>query len=76
MIDSVSSTSNAPRVQSAVPAAALRNNPVVLNAIVQTQQRSSASTAPVTALAVPQTSKSGNSSNVKLPRGSLVDVLA
>jgi hypothetical protein len=30
----------------------------------------------VTAFAVPQTAKSGGSGNVKLPRGSLVDVLA
>ncbi len=77
MVDPVNSISNSASVQRAQTAAqnsALRNNPVVLNAIVQTQQRTA--NLPKVALAVPQTSGSNNSSKVKLPRGSLVDVLA
>ncbi len=76
-IDSIGGTTNAAatqRAQSAAATSGLRNNPSVLNAIVQTQQKSSNATSIVKAFAVPQTSKSG-SSTVKLPRGSLVDVL-
>jgi len=79
MIDSIGSNSgarNAHHAQATSNVPTLRNNPAVLNAIVQTQQKASSATNLVSALAVPQTSKSGNSSNVKLPRGSLVDVLA
>ena len=79
MIDSIGSTSgagNAQRTQATGQVATLRNNSAVLNAIVQTQQKSSSAKNIVNALAVPQPTKSGNSSNVKLPRGSLVDVLA
>ncbi len=80
MVDQISSTSSSTslqRSQNAASTTSLRNNPVVLNSIVQTQQKKAGATNLVTALAVPQTSKtSGSSSNVKLPRGSLVDVLA
>ena len=64
-------------VQTAVPAtrsqstgaAALRNNPSVLNEISNNQR------AKGTAVAVPLIAKNSNS-NAKLPRGSLVDILA
>jgi hypothetical protein len=77
-IESIGSSSGSvttQRAQAAAQTSGLRNNPAVLNAIVQTQQKSSNATSIVKAFAVPQTSKSGGSSNVKLPRGSLVDVL-
>ncbi len=77
-VEPITSTSNAAqtqRAQTAAQTSGLRNNPAILNAIVQTQQRSSGAVAPVKVFAVPQTSKSGDS-KVKLPRGSLVDVLA
>ena len=79
MIDSIGSTSGASgsqRMQATGQIAPLRNNVAAVNAIVQTQQRSSSTTFPVTALAVPQTTKSGNTPNAKVPRGSLVDLLA
>jgi hypothetical protein len=78
-IDSIGKTSSATatqRAQSASATSGLRNSPDVLNAITQTQQSSSNAVAPVKILAVPQPSKSGNSSTLKLPRGSLVDVVA
>jgi hypothetical protein len=80
VIDSIKNTTSAgasSRAQSVSQTSGLRNNAVVLDAIVQTQQKASGATARVnTALAVPQSAKSGNSGSVKLPRGSLVDVLA
>ena len=79
MIDSVGSSTNASsssRTQAVSQTQSLRNNPAVLNAIVQTQQRASGATAPAPAFAVPQTTRTGASANVKLPRGSLVDVIA
>jgi hypothetical protein len=79
MVDSIGSTTKigSPQsIQAATQANSLRNNPAVLNAIVQTQQKSSGATAPVKIFAVPQSAKSGNSSTTRLPRGSLVDVLA
>jgi len=80
MIDSVNNSKGvnaSSRIQNTSQTQGLRNNPVVLDAIVQTQQKTSGSTARVnTALAVPQSAKSGNSNSVKLPRGSLIDVLA
>jgi hypothetical protein len=78
MIDSIgSSTSIASshRTQAATQTNSLRN-PDVLNAVQQTSQRSSNATAPVKIFAVPQTTKNGTTSGPKLPRGSLVDVLA
>jgi hypothetical protein len=77
-IESISKSTSAvstQRAQTASQTSGLRNNPDVLNAIVQTQQRSSNATAPTKVFAVPQSTKSGNST-VKLPRGSLVDVVA
>jgi hypothetical protein len=77
MIDSigtVTSSAVTQRSQSALQTNSLRNT-AVLTAVQQTQQRSSGSTAPVKVFAVPQSSKSG-SKPPKLPRGSLVDVLA
>ena len=80
MIDPVNSAGGAnaaSRAQSTTQTQSLRNNPVVLDAIIQTQQKASGATVRVqTALAVPQSAKSGNNGNVKLPRGSLIDVLA
>jgi len=78
MIDSVGSSTSVPstqRTQGVAQTSNLRNNPTVLNAIVQTQQKASHATAPVKIFAVPQSTKSGSSSTTKLPRGSLVDVL-
>ena len=72
MVDSIKSVSSNPRTQSASSTNALRNNPVLLDSIVKTQQQSSGRTA----LAVPQSAKSGASSSTKLPRGSLVDLIA
>jgi hypothetical protein len=77
VVDSINSTgsvTSTQRAQTAAQNSALRNNAVVLNAIVQTQQKASGTSK--VALAVPQTSNSGNASKVKLPRGSLIDVLA
>jgi hypothetical protein len=74
-IGSKTSTNAAQRAQATAQTTGLRNNPAVLNAIVQTQQKSSNAVAPVKAFAVPQTAKSG-ATPPKLPRGSLVDVLA
>ncbi|MGB9151944.1 MAG: hypothetical protein WCD70_02535 [Alphaproteobacteria bacterium] len=79
MIDSISGTSSSsnPRTTQATPqTSGLQRSPVVVNAIVQKQQKSSNATAPVLALAVPQTAKSGASSRIKVPRGSLIDVVA
>ena len=78
MVDSITSTSanSVNRLQTAQQAASLRNNTAAVNSIVQTQQKSSSATSPVLALAVPQTSKSGGSSRIKVPRGSLIDVVA
>ena len=75
MVDSVGGVgSGASRAQTG-QASGLRNNPAVLNDIIRTQQRV-AGARNVTALAVPQTSKGSDSGKVKVPRGSLVDVLA
>jgi hypothetical protein len=74
-ITNATSAAATQRAQSVAQTSGLRNNTAVLNAIVQTQQRTSNATAPVKVFAVPQTSKSGES-KVKLPRGSLVDVIA
>ena len=78
MVDSITSTSanSVNRLQTAQQAASLRNNAAAVNSIVQTQQKSSSATSPVLALAVPQTSKAGGSSRIKVPRGSLIDVVA
>lgn len=77
MVVSVNSVNSSNRTQNVAQGQSLRNNPVVLDAIVKTQQKTSGSAAPVnTALAVPQSAKTGGTSGVKLPRGSLVDVLA
>jgi hypothetical protein len=76
MIESIGSYTSTPqRVQSTSPSSRLQD-PHVLTAIQQTQQRSSGATAPVRVFAVPQTSRSGSSTAPKVPRGSLVDVLA
>ena len=79
MIDSISgaSTSSNIRTTQATPqTSGLQRSPDVLNAIVQKQQKSSGATVPVLALAVPQTAKPGGSSRIKVPRGSLIDVVA
>ena len=72
MVDSIKSIGSTPRPQSAQATASLRNNPLLLDSIVKTQQQNSGTR---TALAVPQSAKSGASSSTKLPRGSLVDLL-
>ncbi|MDR3450750.1 MAG: hypothetical protein P4M15_13575 [Alphaproteobacteria bacterium] len=72
-IDPVSASTNiaqTQRPQASGQVNGLRNNPTLLNAIV-TQQKASRSL-PQTAFAAPQNAK-GNGSNLKLPRGSLVD---
>jgi len=78
MIDSISGTgsSSINRTQITPQTSGLRNSPAVVNSIVQKQQKSSNATVPVLALAVPQTTKSGGSSRLKVPRGSLIDVVA
>jgi|GEM_PF-4022235 hypothetical protein len=78
MIDSIGSSTSLPstqRAQTALQTNSLRSTQV-LTAVQQTQQRSSNAVAPVKVFAVPQASKNGGSSTAKLPRGSLVDVLA
>ena len=74
-ISNTSSATSAQRAQTASQTSGLHNNPAVLNAIVQTQQKASNAAAPVKVFAVPQTSKTGTTTP-KLPRGSLVDVVA
>ena len=78
MIDSVSSvgSTSTPRTQSTPQTSGLQRAPAAVNTVVQKQQKSSSATAPVLALAVPQTAKGGNGSRIKVPRGSLVDVVA
>jgi hypothetical protein len=78
MIDSIGGlgTSSTTRTQQTPQTSGLQRSPVELNAIVQKQQKASGATAPVLALAVPQTTKSGGSSRIKVPRGSLIDVVA
>ena len=78
MIDSIGSSTSlatARHAQASLQTNSLRS-PAVLTAIQQKQQKTSGATAPVRVFAVPQSSKSGASSTAKLPRGSLVDVLA
>jgi hypothetical protein len=74
MVDSITSATSAPKPVT-TPVSSSRSH-VTINAIAQTQQKRSGATNTVTALAVPQSAKSGNTSNTKVPRGSLVDVLA
>jgi hypothetical protein len=71
-IDPTSSVSNAVITQRA-HAAPATSAPRILNATRVSSSGSAGNN--ITAFAVPQTSKSG-SSKVKLPRGSIVDVLA
>lgn len=76
VIESIGSTTSAPatqRSQTTASASGLRN-PDVLNAVQQTSQKRSNAVAPVKIFAVPQTAKTGTTP--KVPRGSLVDVLA
>ena len=78
MIDSIgSSTSvgNSQRSQASSQTTGLRSVDV-LNAVQQKSQKTSGATAPVKVFAVPQTAKSGNAATTKLPRGTLLDVLA
>jgi hypothetical protein len=75
MIDSIGSSSNLPstvRAQTSLQTSRLRDADV-LTAI---QQRASNAAAPMRVFAVTQASRNGSSSMSKLPRGSLVDVLA
>ena len=78
MIDSIGSSNSlasTQRAQTALQTSSLRS-PAVLTAIQQTQQKSSGATAPVRVFSVTQASNTGASSTAKLPRGSLIDVLA
>ena len=78
MVESVSNATTASaalRTQSLAQTNSLRGTASGLNTLIQTQQKTATPTLRATALAVPQTAKPGNSSNVKLPRGRLVDVL-
>lgn len=78
MIDSVGSAtggvSSNQRTQSSGQVDRARST-TVLNAVQQSTQKSS-SNAPVKVFSVAQASKSGASANTRLPRGSLVDLLA
>ncbi|MDE1901673.1 MAG: hypothetical protein KGI37_08530 [Alphaproteobacteria bacterium] len=78
MVDSISNVPSSVSLQRAQTAAstALRNNNVGTTTIIQAQRASNATAPITTALAVPQSAKTGGSGNVKVPRGSLVDVLA
>lgn len=77
MIDSISGTGSTPINRVLTPqTSGLRNSPAVVNSIVQNQQKTSSAAAPVLSLAVPQSAKTGGSSRLKVPRGSLIDVVA
>jgi hypothetical protein len=78
MIDSIGSSTNLPatlRTQASLPASRLSDTSV-LTAVQQTQQKTSNAVVPVKVFAVPQTSRNGSSATSRLPRGSLVDILA
>lgn len=80
MIDSIGSSSgnsSTLRSQSLVETSRLRNTEV-LTAIQQAPQRASGATAPVTVFSVTQVDRGDamGTSTAKLPRGSLVDILA
>jgi hypothetical protein len=78
MIDSIGSSANLPsakRAHTSLQTSSLRNTSI-LTAVQQTQQRLSNAVAPVKIFAVPQASRNGIASPTRLPRGSLVDVLA
>jgi len=78
MIDSINNSTNLPstlRSQSLTQVSRARSTEI-LPAVQQSQQKTSGGSGAMTAFAVPQTGKSGATSTPKLPRGSLVDVLA
>ena len=78
MIDSVGSSTSFPSTSRAIAVSqtsSLRTSSV-LTAIQQTQLQTAHAVEPVRVFAVPQTSRNGSSAMTRLPRGSLVDVLA
>jgi len=78
MIDSIVSSTSFPSTSRAITvsqSSSLRT-PSILTAIQQTSQRVSHAVEPVRIFAVPQAAGNGSSAMTRLPRGSLVDVLA
>ena len=79
MVDSITGVNSlvqARAVQVTPQTTGLKSSPQTVNAIVQKPQKASGATAPVLSLAVPQTAKGANGSRIKVPRGSLIDVVA
>ncbi len=74
MVDSINGINNSNRLPVAAPNTAVRTVNT-LNAVQQKSQKASGASAPVKVFAVAQSASSAATSN-KVPRGSLVDVLA